>query len=99
MPFLAPTFARLPPLDCLLADQMEPRKTAYFSDRGRWFQRDRGRCFKMIVDDHGSTRVKGFMVSQSSTITVKRRSLSMPASIAGVVNAAPKAMRICLSTA
>jgi hypothetical protein len=26
MPFLAPTFARLPPLDFLLADQMEPRQ-------------------------------------------------------------------------
>ena len=26
MPFLAPTFARLPPLSFLLADQMEPRK-------------------------------------------------------------------------
>ena len=26
MPFLAPSFARLPPLDYLLADQMESRK-------------------------------------------------------------------------
>ena len=26
MPFLAPSFARLPPLSFLLADQMEPRK-------------------------------------------------------------------------
>lgn len=26
MPFLAPTFARLPPLDFLLADQMESRQ-------------------------------------------------------------------------
>lgn len=26
MPFLAPSFARLPPLDYLLADQLEPRK-------------------------------------------------------------------------
>ena len=25
MPFLAPSFARLPPLACLLADQVEPR--------------------------------------------------------------------------
>jgi hypothetical protein len=51
------------------------------------------------VDDHGSTRVKGFMVSQSSMISVKRRALSTPASIAGVVNAAPKAVWIGLSTA
>ena len=35
---------------------------AHFSDRGRRFQRDRGRCFRVIVDDHGSTRVKGFIV-------------------------------------
>lgn len=53
---------------------------AHFSDRGRWFQRDRGRRFKVIVDDHGSTRVKGFIVYQSSTIAVNRRALSMPAS-------------------
>jgi hypothetical protein len=39
------------------------------------------------------------MVSQSSTIAVKRRALSMPASIAGVVNAAPKAMRVLLAAA
>lgn len=26
MPFLAPSFARLPPLDFLLADQREPRQ-------------------------------------------------------------------------
>ena len=32
---------------------------AHFNDRGRWFQRNRGRCFRVIVDDHGSTRVKG----------------------------------------
>ena len=37
-------------------------QTAHFSDRGRWFQRDRGRCFRVIVDDHGSTRVKGSIV-------------------------------------
>jgi len=42
---------------------------AHFSDRGRRFRRDRGRCFGVIVDDHGSTRVMGFMVSQSSTMT------------------------------
>jgi len=35
---------------------------AHFSDRGRWFQRDRGRCFRVTVDDHGSTRVKGSIV-------------------------------------
>lgn len=65
---------------------------AHFSDRGHRFRRDRGRRFSMIVDDHGHTRVKGFIVSQSSTTTVKRRALSTPASSAGVVNAAPKAI-------
>lgn len=45
---------------------------AHFSDRGRRFRRDRGRRFSVIVDDHGSTRVTGFMVSQASTMTLKR---------------------------
>jgi hypothetical protein len=44
---------------------------AHFSDRGRRFRRDRGRCFGVIVDDHGSTRVMGFMVSQSSAMAPK----------------------------
>jgi integrase len=44
---------------------------ADFSDRGRRFQRDRGRRFSVIVDDHGSARVKGFIVSQSSTATLR----------------------------
>jgi hypothetical protein len=43
---------------------------AHFSDRGRRFRRDRGRRFSVIVDDHGSTRVTGFIVSQSSTMTL-----------------------------
>jgi hypothetical protein len=46
--------------------------TAHFSDRGRRFQRDRGRRFRLIVDDQGSARVKGLMVSQSSTMALKR---------------------------
>jgi hypothetical protein len=45
---------------------------AHFSDRGRRFRRDRGRRFSVIVDDHGSTRVTGFIVSQSSTMAPKR---------------------------
>jgi hypothetical protein len=45
---------------------------AHFIDRGRRFRRDRGRRFSVIVDDHGSTRVKGFIVSQPSTMTLKR---------------------------
>ncbi|MBE7418006.1 MAG: IS66 family insertion sequence element accessory protein TnpB [Ideonella sp.] len=41
---------------------------AHFNDRGRPFRRDRRRRFSVIVDDHGSTRVTGFIVSQSSTM-------------------------------
>ena len=43
---------------------------AHFSDRGRRFRRDRGRCFSVNVDDHGSTRVMCFIVSQPSTMTL-----------------------------
>ena len=46
---------------------------AHFSDRGRRFRRDRGRRFNVIVDDHGSARVTGFIVSQPSTMTPKAR--------------------------
>jgi len=31
---------------------------AYFSDRGRSFQRDRGRCFKLIVDAQGCAQAR-----------------------------------------
>ena len=47
------------------------RAAAHFSDHGRRFQRDRRRCFSAIVVDHGSTRVMGFIVSQSSTMAPK----------------------------
>ncbi len=40
--------------------------TAYFSDRGRWFQRDRGRRFTVIVDGRGCAQATGFIVTQSS---------------------------------
>ena len=39
---------------------------AYFSDRGRWFQRDRGRRFTVIVDGRGCAQATGFIVTQSS---------------------------------
>jgi hypothetical protein len=31
---------------------------AYFSDRGRWFQRDRGRRFSAIVDALGCAQAR-----------------------------------------
>ena len=45
---------------------------AHFSDRGRAFQSDRGRCFSAIVDGLGMRASEGFNVAQSSTISVKR---------------------------
>jgi hypothetical protein len=39
---------------------------AYFSDRGRRFQRDRGRCFTVIVDGRGCAQAISFIVPQSS---------------------------------
>ena len=45
---------------------------ADFSDRGRLFQRDRGRRFSAIVDARGMRASEGFNVSQSSTIILKR---------------------------
>ncbi|MDD2879362.1 MAG: hypothetical protein PHQ58_02910 [Rhodoferax sp.] len=33
-------------------------KVAYFSDRGRLFQRDRGRRFKLIVDAQGCAQAR-----------------------------------------
>jgi len=36
----------------MLVTNMKPL-IAYFSDRGRLFQRDRGRCFRLIVDAQG----------------------------------------------
>jgi len=46
--------------------------TADFSDRGRLFQSDRGRCFSVIVDARGMRASEGRNVSQSSTISLKR---------------------------
>ena len=45
---------------------------AYFSDRGRLNQSDRGRCFSVIVDGLGRHTSPGLNVSQSSTISLKR---------------------------
>jgi hypothetical protein len=38
-------------------------RSAYFSDRGRSFRRDRGRRFGVIVDDQRGVRATGFIVS------------------------------------
>ncbi len=46
--------------------------TAYFSDRGRPNQSDRGRCFSVIVDGLGRRASPVLNVSQSSTISLKR---------------------------
>ena len=46
-------------------------RTAYFSDRGRPFQSDRGRCFSVIVDGLGRHASPGLNVAQSSTISLK----------------------------
>ena len=48
------------------AKNLLPPVTAYFSDRGRWFQRDRGRRFTVIVDGRGCAQATGFIVTQSS---------------------------------
>ena len=45
---------------------------ADFSDRGRLFQSDRGRCFSAIVDEQEVRASERVNVSQSSTISVKR---------------------------
>jgi hypothetical protein len=45
---------------------------AYFSDRGRLFQAERGRCFSVIVDALGMRASEGLSVSQWSTISLKR---------------------------
>ena len=50
---------------------------AHFSDRARWFQRDPGRRFSVIVDDHGSTRVRGFIVSVGGVQACPRRRASL----------------------
>ena len=52
---------------------------AYFSDRGRPFQSDRGRRFSVIVDGRERRTSSGLNVSQSSTISLKRPSAA-PAS-------------------
>jgi DNA-binding transcriptional ArsR family regulator len=46
--------------------------SAYFSDRGRPNQSDRGRCFSVIVDGLGRRTSPGLNVAQSSTISLKR---------------------------
>ncbi len=57
-------------LDLILTELRLP--CAYFSDRGRPFQSDRGRCFSVIVDGLGRRTSSGVNVSQSSTISLKR---------------------------
>ena len=49
-------------------------EAADFSDRGRQFQRDRGRRFSAIVDASGVRASEGFNVAQSSTISLKQAS-------------------------
>ena len=43
------------------------------ADRGRLLQADRGRRFSAIVDARGMRASEGFNISQSSTISLKRR--------------------------
>ena len=70
----------LPLLAALQAVQTLPQavhehvdaSVAYFSDRGRSDQIDRGRRFSVIVDARGERASEGFTVSQSSTISLKR---------------------------
>ena len=53
-----------------LVDRRQHR--AYFSDRGRPNQSDRGRCFSVIVNGLGRRASPGLNVAQSSTISLKR---------------------------
>jgi hypothetical protein len=48
------------------------RLGAYFSDRGRLFQADRGRRNGAVGDALGKRASSGLNVSQSSTISLKR---------------------------
>ena len=41
-----------------LFDPSQTPHCAYFSDRGRLFQTDRGRCFSAIVDAQGGAQAK-----------------------------------------
>jgi transposase len=61
-----------PAVRLLAQPQHRDGQDAHFSDRGRRFRRDRGRRFSVIVDDHGSTRVTGTIVSEPFTMTPKR---------------------------
>jgi len=49
--------------------QGRKEKSAYFSDRGRPNQSDRGRCFSVIVDGLGRHASPMVNVAQSSTIS------------------------------
>lgn len=74
---------------------------AYFSDRGRLFQADRGRRFSAIVDAQRVRASGDSNVSQSSTISLKRLSCGLasgsvfgvPSSISGPCQAAGGAPR------
>jgi hypothetical protein len=55
---------------------------AYFSDRGRLFQADRGRQIGGAEDALGKRASSGLNVSQSSTISLKR---SAVVPVAGLV--------------
>lgn len=52
---------------CLVIDG----QVAYFSERGRRFQAERGRCFSVNVDDWGDAQARGMNVAQSSTFSLK----------------------------
>ena len=56
--------------------------SAYFSDRGRPNQPDRGRCFSVIVDGLGRHASPRLNVAQSSTISLKR---PVAAAVSGLV--------------
>jgi len=67
--------------ECRLMAAMDPTDAitvAYFSDRGRLFQADRGRRFSAIVDAQRVRASGGSNVSQSSTISLKRLSWWLP---------------------
>jgi hypothetical protein len=53
-------------------EELREFKFAYFSDRGRLFQADRGRQFDVAVVAPGKRAGTGVTVSQSSTISLKR---------------------------
>ena len=49
---------------------------AYFSDRGRSFQRDRGRCFKLIVDAPGCAQARNNVPQKSGLAGLQKPSRS-----------------------